>query len=481
MDLFKCKKTDTLFHAMSKINQNAHGFVCLVDDSDKLEGVLTDGDARRAILEGANLSDLAIKHANTSPQTALHTDDLEKARMELNSRIRFIPVVDDHHRLAMILSHDTTSFTPIATPRYLGNEVSYAIDAILSTWISSKGHYIDKFETMFAEFCGVKHAISVSNGTVAIQLALTGLGIGPGDEVIVPNFTFAATINTVIHVGATPVIVDIDESWTINPEKIRAAITEKTKAIIPVHLYGQPADMRALCSLAKEHNLFVIEDCAEAHGALVDGAMVGNIGDCGAFSFFANKIITTGEGGMVTTNDTALYTKLKQLRDHGMSPEKKYWHDYVGFNFRMTNIQAAIGCGQLEQVNYILKRREDLEDYFRDELSQNEFVDIQAYQYEGRKKVNWLTSFTLKNDFAHQRDELLSYLYSKGIEARPFFFPLSEMPIYKKYVRSENLEKSYEVSRSGFSLPTDIKLEREDVKRFCQEIVNFFSTGGKNE
>lgn len=475
MDNFTCRADTSLFQALTKINDNAQGFVCVVDSEQHLLGVLTDGDVRRALLSGANLHKSVMEFANTEPEKVIESGDLEHTRINLDSRITFVPVVDEDNKLKSILSKESVNFTPISTPRYMGNEVNYAIDAILSTWISSKGRYVEKFEADYASYLDVKHALSVTNGTVAIQLVLAALGIGPGDEVIVPNFTFAATINTVLHVGATPVLVDVDDSWTLNPDQIKEAITPKTKAIIPVHLYGQPAQMDQIMTIGEEYNLYIIEDAAEAHGAEFNGQKVGTIGCAGTFSFFANKIITTGEGGMVTTNDSELYEKMKVLRDHGMSPDKKYWHDFVGYNFRMTNIQAAIGCGQLEHIQQILKRRDELENFFRDELHNSPFVEVQRNTYDKRRKVNWLTSFTLKDDFAHRRDQLLEYLYSKGIEARPFFFPLSEMPIYQSYGNGKSFPIAERLSKSGFSLPTEVKLEKECVKRFCDELKTFFN------
>ena len=232
----------------------------------------------------------------------------------------------------------------LAQPQLSGNEYKYLMDAFLSTWISSIGSYISRFEETFSNYCGVKYGIATSNGTTALHLALSALDIGSGDEVIVPDITFAATINAVLYTGAVPVIVDVEEdSWCIDPDEIEKAITPKTKAIIPVHIYGQPCNMDAICAIARKNNLYIIEDCAEAHGAEWKNGKVGSFGIISCFSFFGNKVITTGEGGMCITDSIELNEKMRILRDHGMSRKKKYYHEVIGFNYRMTNLQAAIG------------------------------------------------------------------------------------------------------------------------------------------
>jgi len=267
---------------------------------------------------------------------------------------------------------------PISSPDLSGNELKYLTDAFKSTWISSSGEFINRFEQNFARYCECSHGVAVANGTVAIHLALVTLGIKCGDEVIVPDLTFAATINAVLHANATPVIVDIEkDSWCISPTEIKKAISPKTKAIIPVHLYGQPCDMEKIMEIAKENNLYVIEDCAEAHGANFKDRKVGSFGDISCFSFFGNKVITTGEGGMCVTNNQKLDNKMRELRDHGMSKTKKYWHNYPGFNYRMTNLQAAIGVAQLERIEEILANRNKIELKYREVLINCENIEFQ--------------------------------------------------------------------------------------------------------
>ena|SRR5579872_5902227 len=254
---------------------------------------------------------------------------------------------------------------PISKPVISPREIQYVTDAVSSGWVSSQGHYLEQFEQKFAEFCNVKHCISTANGTVAIHLALMVLDIGPGDEVIVPDLTFAATANAVILAGAKPVIVDVcKDDWCIDPESVLKNITSKTKAIIPVHLYGHPCKMDELYKIAQDYHLKIIEDAAEAHGAEYRGKRVGGLGDCATFSFYGNKIITTGEGGCITTHSDSIAERARLLRDHGMKKERRYWHTEVGYNYRITNLQAALGLAQLERINdFLADRKRILETY----------------------------------------------------------------------------------------------------------------------
>ena len=247
---------------------------------------------------------------------------------------------------------------PLLEPSLNGNEMKYVSECINSGWVSSKGEFVRRFEEMFSLLNQDLHSVSASSGTSALHLALIALDIGKGDEVIVPNLTFAATVNAVLHSGAKPILVDVDDrSWNITVEKVKPLISKHTKAIIPVHLYGQPCDLIGLRRLADLNNLYLIEDCAEALGSSFDGNPVGTYGDASMFSFFGNKTITTGEGGMVIFKEKFLANKAKIFRDHGMNPDKKYWHDYIGYNYRLTNIQAALGLAQLEQLNSILEKK----------------------------------------------------------------------------------------------------------------------------
>jgi perosamine synthetase len=306
--------------------------------------------------------------------------------------------------------------------------------------------------------------VATSNGTTALHLALTALGIGEGDEVIVPDITFAATINSVIYTGATPVIVDIEEdSWCINPDEIEKAITPKTKAIIPVHVYGQPCDMGRICEIAKKNNLYIVEDCAEAHGAEWNGKKVGSFGMISCFSFYGNKVVTTGEGGMCITDSKELNDKMRILRDHGMSKERRYYHEVIGFNYRMTNLQAAIGTAQTERIDEILAWRADLESQYRQELSKINGVTLQRNDLQDRKKITWLMSVLVSGD---KRDNVMSVLKENDIDVRPFFIPLSEMEIYKKYAENDCMV-SKKISKMGLNLPTTYEIKKEEIEKIA--------------
>jgi len=287
-----------------------------------------------------------------------------------------------------------------------------------------------------------------------------------GDEVIIPNLTFAASINAVLHAKATPVIVDVEsESWCIDPNEIENAITSKTKAIIPVHLYGQVCDMDRIMNIAKKYNLKVIEDCAEAHGATFKNKKVGCFGDIGCFSFYGNKVLTTGEGGMCITNSTNLNDKLRIYRDHGMSKDRRYYHEVVGYNYRMTNLQAAIGVAQLERIDLIHKGRSSYEALYRRSLSGQSF-EFQK-KLKDRKKITWLVSFLTNNN----RDKLAETFKNNGIDARTFFLPLSSMKIYKKYSAKVN-PIAQNLSNIGISLPTYESLKSlEEIEKIINNIL----------
>lgn len=427
------KNTNSLIEVMKIINENAMGVAFVVDNNNKLCGIVTDGDIRRALLNDigldANISQIMSKEYSFG----LITESKNELIKKISHKIKILPLVDKDHIIKDYFEYNQNNYFPVAIPHFSGNEFKYLTDAFLSTWISSSGEYIDKFEHSFSSYSDCKHGVCVSNGTVALHLALVTLGIKEGDEVIIPNLTFAATINTVLHANATPVIVDIDkESWNIDPHKIEAAITSKTKAIIPVHLYGYPCDMDPIMDIASKHNLYVIEDCAEAHGATYNGKKVGSFGDIGCFSFFGNKVITTGEGGMCVTNNNDLDEKMRVLRDHGMDKNKKYHHDVVGYNYRMTNLQAAIGLAQLERIDKIHNNRRKFENTYKEILNNTLF----KFQKDTPKtnRITWLVSILLNDSI--NRDEFMDSLKSKGIDARPFFYPLSSMKIYEKYAKT---------------------------------------------
>lgn len=452
------RSNNSIIEVMMIINENGMGISFVIDDDQKLIGLVTDGDIRQAIIKRVELDTKITEVMNTKFIYGNIDESYASLMTKISDFIHIIPLVNDNNEVVDYFEFKQNMYFPVAIPNLNGNEFHYLVDAFMSTWISSSGEYILRFEKEFSKYCDCSYGVSCTNGTIALHLALIALGIGSGDEVIIPDLTFAATINAVIHAGATPVIVDVEEdSWCIDPKKIEEAITEKTKAVIPVHLYGQACDMDAITALAKQYNLSVIEDCAEAHGAMYKGKKVGSFGDIGCFSFYGNKVITTGEGGMCTTNNLLLDEKMRLLRDHGMSKTKRYWHDVIGYNYRTTNLQAAIGLAQLERIDEIHKNRKMYEDKYRKILDPDMFTFQKNLQ--NREKITWLVSVLLREDI--ERDGYISKLKEKGIDARPFFYPLSDMDIYKLYCKTYT-PVTHKISKIGLNLPTYESLKNLD-------------------
>ena len=358
---------------------------------------------------------------------------------------------------------------PVYQPSLVGNEKKYVMDCLDSSWISSKGKYIDLFEAGIANYLGVNHAASVCNGTVALHLALLALGISEGDEVIVPTLTYIASVNAIAYTGATPVFIDsLPDSWQMDPADFRRKITDKTKAVLCVHLYGHPCDMDSILPIAHEHNLFVIEDCAESLGSLYKGRHTGTFGDIATFSFYGNKTITTGEGGMVVTNDETLHDRCVHFKGQGLAKHRQYWHDVVGYNYRMTNICAAIGVAQLEQIDTFLRQKQQVAAWYREGLAGTDLVfhepigDVyHAY---------WMCSVLVS--IAKDRDPLRDYLTQKGVDTRPLFYPVHTMPMYsQKFARFKTAEN---LGWRGMNLPSYPGLSKEDVQYIIESIHSFF-------
>ncbi len=359
---------------------------------------------------------------------------------------------------------------PVYQPSLTGNEKKYVNECLDTSWISSKGKFVNEFENKFAEYIGVNHAVAVCNGTVAIHLALVALGITKGDEVIVPTFTYIASANPILYVGAKPVFIDsLESTWQMDPDDIERKITDRTKAIIVVHLYGHPCDMDRIMEIAKKHNIFVIEDCAEAIGSEYKGRKVGSFGDINTFSFFGNKTITCGEGGMVLTNDKVLAERAGNLKNQGLAKYREYWHDAVGFNYRMTNIQAAIGLAQLEQVEKFIDMKQNVAKWYQENLKGLPIVFHK--QIGDVKHTYWMCSILCEN--SNIRDSLREFLKENGIESRPTFYPIHTMPIYSS--RYEKHKVAEDIALRGMNLPSYPALKEQDVKNICEIIKKFFN------
>lgn len=355
---------------------------------------------------------------------------------------------------------------PVFKPTITELEERYVCDALASGWVSSMGDYILRFENRFARFCDVEHCVSVSNGTTGLFLVLKALGIGPGVEVIVPDFSFIGTANVVEHVGATPVFVDVDpDTLCMKPQDFEAAITERTRVVMPVHIYGHPAPMPEIVEIARAHRIFVLEDCAEAHGAAISGRSVGAWGDAGVFSFYGNKIFTMGEGGAIVLHSRELAERLKLLRDHAMSPVRRYWHEEVGYNFRLTNLQAALGVAQLERGREILDKKRNIFDWYARELAGVPEIRLNQ-KASWAEPVYWMVCLELKAADSWRRDRFMAHLKGRGVDTRPYFYPMSAMPMYK----TADTPICHMVSARGINLPSYFDLSEQDVVEICRAI-----------
>ena len=360
---------------------------------------------------------------------------------------------------------------PVYQPNLSGNEKKYVQECLDSTWISSKGKFIQQFENNFSKFTGIKNSVAVSNGTVALHVALLALGIGKDDEVIVPTFTYIASVNAIQYTGAKPIFVDSDiNTWQIDTKKIEEKISPKTKAIMVVHIYGHPCEMDEIIKIAKKHKIFVVEDCAEAIGTFYKGKHAGTMGDISTFSFFGNKAITTGEGGMVCTNDNKLADLSIRIKGQGLAKNQEYFHDIIGYNYRMTNICAAIGCAQLERIDDILINKTRVAQNYIEKLKE---LPIEYHKEIGNTKHSyWM--FTILAASENERTKLRNHLKENGIETRPTFHPVHTMPMYRT---EEKFKIAEDLGNRGINLPSYPDLSGSDIKFITDKIKEFY---GKN-
>lgn len=358
---------------------------------------------------------------------------------------------------------------PVYRPELGGNELTYVQKCLESTWISSRGEFIDRFQSDFARFIGAENATAVTNGTVALHLALLGVGLGPGDEVIVPSLTYVAAVNAIRYVGATPVFADADaKTWQIDPDHVARLITPRTRAILAVHTYGQACDLASLGVLCRKHNLRLIEDCAEAFGTRIGTQHVGTFGDVATFSFFGNKTVTTGEGGMVVSRDAKVHALICKLRGQGLAGDKEYWHDVVGYNYRMTNICAAIGVAQMERADELIARKRKLT--FAMQASMADLPLTFHLEQPGTTHSFWMISALAKTEA--ERDGLRRALREEGIETRPVFHPAHTMPMYA--AGQTGLDVSVDLSARGLNLPSWPGLSEAQITDIASAARSFF-------
>jgi perosamine synthetase len=356
---------------------------------------------------------------------------------------------------------------PLAAPDLSGKELEYVTEAVRSSWISSTGPFVTRFENEFARACETRAALSICNGTAALHLALLALGAGPGDEVIVPSLTYVATANAVRYVGAEPVFADVDSAtWCLDPDHVDAIVTQRTKGIVAVHLYGHPADMDALTEVASRHNLWVVEDAAEAHFAGYKGRPTGSLGRVATFSFYGNKPFTSGEGGAVTTDSPELEARMRLLRGQGMDPERRYYFPITGYNYRLTNVACALLCAQLERRGPILARRREIFALYDELLDGVRGIASQPVA-PWAKPTPWLYSILIDpREYGCDRDELAAGLAREGIETRPFFIPLHTLPPFSDASarRGDRLSVTEKLAAAGLNLPTFTQLGEDEVR-----------------
>lgn len=356
---------------------------------------------------------------------------------------------------------------PVYEPVLGQEELDLLQDCIRTGWISSLGKHIHAFEKTFAKFCGCSYAAATSNGTTALHLALIALGIGKGDEVIIPSLTFVATANSVTYAGAKVVLADVsEETWTLDLDKLESLITPRTRAIIAVHLYGHPCDMDRLLEIARGKGIKVIEDAAEAHGSKYKGETVGALGHAGCFSFYGNKVVTTGEGGMVVTNNAEVDARVRFLRDHSMDPKRRYYHPEVGYNYRMTNMQAAVGRAQMKRIAGIIAAKRRVAKMYSERLHEIEGIVLPP-EKPWAKSVYWLYTIVLDHSFGLASTELADKLKLDGIETRRVFVPMHLLPMYATRKRFPVSEK---VSQNGLSLPSSPTLTEDDIDHICTKV-----------
>jgi len=362
-------------------------------------------------------------------------------------------------------------FIPVSQPVFNGNEKKYILEALDTGWISSEGPFVSKFEEEFSKKINRQFGIAVSSGTAALEIAVKALGIGLGDEVILPTFTIISCVAAVIKTGAIPIYIDADPfTWNMNVANIEKRITKKTKAIMAVHLYGLPVDMNPILSIAKKYNLFVIEDAAQMHGQFYRQNPCGSFGDISTFSFYANKQITTGEGGMIVTNSQVIRERCNSLRNLCFQEERRFFHTEIGWNYRMTNLQAAIGLAQLEQLSKIILKKKQIGSWYNELLKNNSKLNLPLEKTEYAENIYWVFGLVLKDDVDLKVEKIIFNLLENGVGSRPFFYPMHNQPVLKKYEKYNNYKfsMSEKLSEKGFYLPSGLGLSYSEIQKITE-------------
>ena len=456
-------------YTLRKIQKNGYGTLFIVNDRIKLLGILTDGDIRKAIIKGASIKDSIKKYYNREVSFLPYNSNNQTIQNLLSSRIKIVPLVNNRKVVVDFATPERIKKIPISESFIFGKEYLYVKKCLDTNWLSSRGPFVTIFEKKFEKYLSRK-SLAESSGTTGIEFALRSLNLEKNDEIVIPVLTFAATVNSIINAGLKPIFIDSKkDEFNIDENQIEKKITKKTKAIMVVHLYGRPCNMKKILKIAKKRKLILLEDCAEAIGSTIGKKRVGSFSDISIFSFFGNKTITTGEGGMVCFKSTKHFKRASLLRDHGMNKKKKYWHDLVGHNFRLTNLQAAIGCAQFEKLDQIVKKKIFISNLYKKYLSNKNIMIIK----DNKNIINshWLFCFFLKNiQNYNERDGFLEKLNEQGIEGRNVFYPLNSMEIYKKFSKGKKFPNAEKFSKKGICLPTSYQLNEYDIKRICKTI-----------
>lgn len=360
-----------------------------------------------------------------------------------------------------------------------GREKELLNQCIDTGWVSSDGPFVGEFERSFSSFVGTKHGVAVANGTAALDIAIKALGLGPGDEVIVPTFTIISCASAIVGAGATPVLVDSEpETWNMDVSQVERKITSKTKAIMPVHIYGHPVDMGELMPLAEAHGLHVIEDAAEAHGAEYHGRKAGSFGHLNCFSFYANKIVTTGEGGMLVTDDEELAERSRSLRNLCFQPQKRFYHEELGFNYRMTNLQAAVGVAQVERIDEFIDIKRRNAALYNERLGDIPGLQLPA-EKQGYKNVYWMYGVVLDEKYGMDAVQFAAALMEKGVQTRPFFLGMHEQPVFlqRGLFGGESYPVAERIARQGLYLPSGLTLNEAQIDQVSEAVHSVLGGG----
>ena len=459
----------TVRDVMLRMNDFCLDTVFVVDCENTLVGVITDGDLRRKLLKGHGLDD-ALSEVMNKDYTAASIYDKRSDIVSLRKDgIKSIPLLDEFQKVIGCIGQEVDEYIPIYNTTFEGNELLYLTDCIKKSWVSSAGEYVKKFEQKFSEFTGLNDCISTSSGSTALELAISLCNLNKNDEIIVPDLTFASPINSAIRSNSIVKLVDVDrDTMCINTNLLLDKITNKTKAIIIVNLYGYPVDILELKKNIPSH-IKIIEDCAESLGSFRNNKHSGYYSDFATFSFYGNKTITTGEGGMLFCSNNFKKAEAKILRDHGMNPKKRYWHDQVGFNFRMTNLQGALGLAQMENIEKVLRRKKRVFQKYKDLMIPFGF-SFNADDALDVENSRWLVTTTHENIENYGVEKLEYQLKLLGIDIRKVFYPLSSMPIYKSYKKGIYPNSSY-LNNSYICLPSSPNLTSENIEIIVDKIL----------